>query len=252
MTDFGSLYQQYKIPSCPDARLPPREFADYDSECRVFNPAFLGITSNDPQACSFFNPTTQVTHPYFLLSHTKKRYIKFDTLIVYVHGQVEREGKFDALGSIGLSFGSSSLFSCSEQLPAELDQTTQAAELYSVIYALGYIREHIIGKIYGQPISRVYIVTESEHVVKGMSQHIINWRKDGFRNMEGKGVHVERDLFQNLDCLIKRLNEEDGVHVAFWWVEEGLNVEGRSWASKVSKNSLVKVLEVGSAAGDTI
>uniref|UniRef100_A0A093UR09 ribonuclease H n=1 Tax=Talaromyces marneffei PM1 TaxID=1077442 RepID=A0A093UR09_TALMA len=87
--------------------------------------------------------------------------------------------------------------------------TNQIAELTAGFYALrramllakrGLLTEDDEGK----QLSMVVIKSDSEYLVKGMTQWILKWKKNGFRNAKGAPV-VNAELFQKLEQAYQEL-----------------------------------------------
>lgn len=72
------------------------------------------------------------------------------------------------------------------------------------------------------------IKTDSEYVVRHMTECITKWRQNGFHNAKGAYV-VNADLFNQLDLLISQLNVQ-GVEVLFWQVGRLENAEADALA----------------------
>ena len=75
----------------------------------------------------------------------------------------------------------------------ELDTTNNKMELMAVIEGLKTI----------PPNSEVTVFTDSQYVKNGISQWIINWKRNGWKTASKKPVK-NKDLWQRLDILVKK------------------------------------------------
>lgn len=64
----------------------------------------------------------------------------------------------------------------------------------------------------------ILILTDSEYLVKGISEHIWKWKKNDFKNSKTKPM-VNGRAFGDLGCVFEEL-EDRGVPVWFWLVKE--------------------------------
>lgn len=71
-------------------------------------------------------------------------------------------------------------------------------------------------------LRRVVIKSDSDYLVKGMTDWIYRWKRNSFVNQKGAAV-VNADLFQDLDQSVEELNDL-GVEVQFWHVPRARNV----------------------------
>ena len=75
----------------------------------------------------------------------------------------------------------------------ELDTTNNKMELTAVIEGLKNV----------PPNSEVTVLTDSQYVKNGISQWIINWKRNGWKTASKKPVK-NKDLWQRLDILVKK------------------------------------------------
>ena len=75
----------------------------------------------------------------------------------------------------------------------------------------------------------VIIKADSEYIVKGMTEWIFRWSKNGFRTSKGTEV-VNASLFKEVDKHVRQLNDH-GVHVLFWHVPRARNREADALAN---------------------
>lgn len=80
----------------------------------------------------------------------------------------------------------------------EPQTTNNRMELVGVIRGLELIRNHAVA---------VEVCTDSTYVIRGITQWVWGWRKNGWKTAEGKDVaHV--DLWQTLQALVSKLKVE--------------------------------------------
>ncbi|KAI4232385.1 MAG: hypothetical protein LQ352_008339 [Teloschistes flavicans] len=117
-------------------------------------------------------------------------------LIVYTDGCCLSNGQSlqrPARGGYGVHFPQLSRdWDLSSPLPTSEKHTNQRAELLAVIRALQLIRTR------GISCRRILVSTDSEYVVKGLTEWIPNWRTNGYRTAQKKPVG-NGDLFKILD-----------------------------------------------------
>lgn len=75
----------------------------------------------------------------------------------------------------------------------------------------------------------IVIKTDSDYIVRHMTDCIVKWRQNGFKNSKGSFVS-NADLFIQIDSLIGHLNNL-GVEVLFWQVGRFENEEADALAS---------------------
>ena len=146
-----------------------------------------------------------------------------DCIIIAVDGACRGKGQLGAAGAIGVYFGEGNRHNVSEV--NREDSTNQRNELRACLRALR-VATHI--KVQGDSgleagLHQVLIKADSDYVIKGMTQWILNWRKNGFRSVKGTSV-TNQNLFQEIDTEVDDLNEL-GVQVFFWHVPRARNKE---------------------------
>lgn len=79
-----------------------------------------------------------------------------------------------------------------------------------------------------QDLEGVVIKTDSEYIVRHMTECIMKWRQNGFRNSKGTYV-ANADVFNKIDIITGHLNFQ-GVEVLFWQVGRLENAEADALA----------------------
>ncbi|GLA37379.1 hypothetical protein AnigIFM63309_004292 [Aspergillus niger] len=132
-------------------------------------------------------------------------------------------GRYGARASIGVYHGPGHGWNESARLSPELRQTNQVAELAACERALIYaciIQEHWddIAEEIETGKERLYTVvikSDSEYVVRGMTEWIYKWKANGWVNAKGFQLPIESTLSL----------EDEQVTVQFWQVPRELNQE---------------------------
>jgi ribonuclease HI len=116
--------------------------------------------------------------------------------------------------------------------------TNQVAELGAGIMGLKRAREiwesgemdeiYEDGELRKEP-RHVINKADSEYLVKGMTEWIFQWEKNGFTNVKGTEV-VNRKLFEQCQTEVKGLKER-GVMVQFWHIKRKWNREADGMAN---------------------
>ncbi len=75
----------------------------------------------------------------------------------------------------------------------EKQTTNNRMEMQAAIAALSFLTEN-------QPKEPITLYTDSEYLIKGVTQWVKNWKKKGWKTAQGKPV-LNQDLWENLDQL---------------------------------------------------
>ncbi|PWY93124.1 ribonuclease H-like protein [Aspergillus sclerotioniger CBS 115572] len=160
-------------------------------------------------------------------------------IVIAVDGACHRNGQPGARASVGVYHGFESNWNASYLLSSEENQTNQVAELVACETALIDARlMHEYGEKYGiedRKLSIVVIKSDSEYVVRGMTEWIEKWKTNGWLNAKGQPV-ANREYFFRIDGIVESL-EKKYVSVKFWHVPRELNKE----ADKLAKAALCEV-----------
>jgi ribonuclease HI len=95
--------------------------------------------------------------------------------------------------------------------------TSNRAELRAVIAALRFRSWD------KEEFDRLVIATDSDYVVKGITNWVKAWRRKGWKTRSGTPVK-NKDLWQCLLGEIERA-DENGLRVKFWWIPREWNIE---------------------------
>lgn len=154
-------------------------------------------------------------------------------LVVETHGACRGNGQRNPSPmAIGVHFGQG-YGQISQLLPKSKyrKRTNQKAALLATIRALKEVLnmadpgDFPMGKIESTTVK-----TNSQYVVKGITEYIHNWHQNGFLNARGRHV-VNQHYFRMLEALVVDLNQRDIV-VLFWHVPLEYNSMAHSFANR--------------------
>jgi ribonuclease HI len=135
-------------------------------------------------------------HCHNLPAHT-------DCVVIAVDDACRHNGTSRAEAAIGIYSGKDSSYNRS--IPLNIDQpTNQVAELTAGLFSLKtamVIAESSLPPAEDgekQKLCMVVIKSDSEYLVKGMTEWILKWKENGYRNVKGRSV-VNSALFQELE-----------------------------------------------------
>lgn len=125
--------------------------------------------------------------------------------------------------------------------PNHLKRTSQRIELLAAIEGLERLRlvEPATEEPKGEHSKESntspewVIATDSEYVVKGITEWLPAWRRRGWRTSNGQ-VPGNLDLFQKLDAIVGEA-EREGINVGFWHIGREFNTLADSLAKRGAK-----------------
>ena len=129
--------------------------------------------------------------------------------------------------SVGVWFASGSPHNTYEVQTVEVKSQHRTA-LLAAVCAIDHLKDCLPQLEHHQPINRVILQTDSNRVVRGITQDVYEWEKN---NWQGSTSHpiVNRDLWQSLVSKVRTL-EELGVQILFWHVHFDLIRDATNWA----------------------
>lgn len=127
--------------------------------------------------------------------------------------------------AIGVYFSRNSHFNLGECVE-DPNKCVERAQLHACLRALQVTLDLKMNAF--QDLEGVVIKTDSQYVVRHMTECITKWRENGFRNSKGTYV-TNADLFNQIDILTGHLNVQ-GVEVLFWQVGRFENAEADALA----------------------
>lgn len=139
--------------------------------------------------------------------------------IVFTDGACINNGRPEAQAGVGVACGSTNECQLSKPITDMDDnfprRSSQRAELYAAILGVEFLYDTHPEELRGEPKDWV-IATDSEYVVKGITEWLPIWRKNGWRT--SKGVEpANLDLFLALDRVLT-IYEAKNVTIEFWHI----------------------------------
>ncbi|XP_077009178.1 ribonuclease H1-like [Tamandua tetradactyla] len=111
-----------------------------------------------------------------------------DQIDVYIDGSCKNNGRDGAEAGIGVHWGRGHPLNACERVSGR--QTNQTAELQAAYKAIKQARS--------QNMNELTIGTDSQFVIKGMTEWIGNWKDNGWKTASGRDV-VNKAEFQKID-----------------------------------------------------
>ena len=112
-----------------------------------------------------------------------------DIPCISIDGSCRRNGTENAVAGFGIYWGEKHPDNISEEITSSESQTNQVAELTAAVRAVNQVQEK------GFP--RVCIQTDSMYVIKGITNWIDNWIKNGWKTSQGTDVK-HKELWKEL------------------------------------------------------
>ncbi|RDK40245.1 ribonuclease H-like protein [Aspergillus phoenicis ATCC 13157] len=197
----------------PD-ELYPKHFTLSDVEVPAHNMVFL--------AC----PDSERKCP-----HCKCHTRHLGCIVIAIDGACRNNGRYGARASTGVYHGHDHPLNGSSSLSLNLKQTSQVAELAACERALlgAYVMQKCwdgLSEMTGDGEERLHTVvikSDSEYVVRGMTEWIFKWKANGWNTAKGLPV-ANQGHFKKIDSLVASLENEQ-VTVQFWQVPREFNQE---------------------------
>ena len=134
-------------------------------------------------------------------------------MLMYIDGACSNNGTPQARAGYGVKWSARN--NLSHRLEGNGPETSNRAELRAAIVALGL-------RVWnGEGFDKVILACDSEYVVKGISEWVSKWKRNGWRTAQRTPVE-NRDLWEDL---LTALREQDGrgVLVQFWLIPREVN-----------------------------
>ncbi|RDW86070.1 uncharacterized protein DSM5745_02712 [Aspergillus mulundensis] len=155
--------------------------------------------------------------------HCKRHPAHTSCIVIAIDGACQNNGSTQgtARAAFAAYFGKGNELNTARLVGADQRQTSQVAELAGAIEALRIVaglpeEQKPDGKLY-----TVTLKSDSAYVVQGVTEYLAKWKRNGWRNAQGKAV-ANIKLWKELEGLVERV-EENGVGVWFWLVPRELN-----------------------------
>jgi ribonuclease HI len=156
-----------------------------------------------------------------------------DCIVIAVDGACWNNGTAGARAAAGVFVGDESEYNDSFVLKVT-NPTNQVAELRAGIRGLEQALVIQSNGINGSDLQQVVIKADSEYLVKGMTEWVFKWKKNGYRTSRGTPV-TNAPLFKRLEELVIKLNGLN-VEVLFWQVPRDRNKQADTWANMALHN----------------
>jgi ribonuclease HI len=151
-----------------------------------------------------------------------------DCLVIAIDGACPNNGNDEARSAIGVFHGYDSAFNISYTLDSFDRHTNQIAELEACSRALSdAIIIQAEWDMADDRLSAIVIKSDSEYVVRGLTEWLPKWKKNGWKNAKGSPV-ANSTHFQRIERLIEQLEQD--ISVKSWMVPREQNVMADSLA----------------------
>ncbi|WEW57670.1 ribonuclease H [Emydomyces testavorans] len=158
-----------------------------------------------------------------------------DCIVIAVDGACWNNGGPNASAAIGVFVGPGNKHNISRTVDFDVP-TNQKAELTAglngLITALNLRKE---SRNADNRVSIVVIKSDSEYLVKAMTEWILKWKRNGYTNCKGRPV-ANKSIFLAIEEEFCAL-EQRGVEVLFWHVPREYNAEADELASRALQNA---------------
>lgn len=148
-------------------------------------------------------------------------------IVVFTDGSTINNGSKNAKGGVGVFFADNDSRNISKSIVNSNGNgkvTNNICELIGVILAIEKIveTEPTMSKL------RIVVMTDSEYIVKSVLKYSINWRKNGYKNKQGKPIKnivlmkkvielVEKYNVKLHHCLAHRTEPKDPYKRKIWY-----------------------------------
>ncbi len=152
------------------------------------------------------------------------------TMVVHIDGACRRNGRPDAEAAYGVWFGPGSQYNKSGRLAPNIPQTSTRAEIEALAEALDTIQAITADDF---TLSHIKIVTDSEYLVKAMTEYMEAWIENGGHNSRGRQVAYWsrlKGLHETLDYM--EYSDDGGRECEFWLVPREENQEADRLANE--------------------
>ncbi|RHZ60238.1 uncharacterized protein CDV56_108797 [Aspergillus thermomutatus] len=166
--------------------------------------------------------------------HCKVHVSHSDCIVVAIDGACSNNGKNGARSSYGVCWGYDNVLNTATAIEGD-HHTNQVAELRACLRALHDVlvvkslREDNEGGV----LNTVVIKSDSEYLVRGVTEWLPKWKENGWKNSRGLDV-VNREQFRAIELFTEFL-EERQIIVKFWHVPRENNREADALAKGVLK-----------------
>lgn len=155
-----------------------------------------------------------------------------DCIVIAIDGACSNNGTDEARSVIGVYHGYNNDFNISYTLDRLDRHTNQIAELEACARALSdAIIIQAEWEMADDCLKAIVIKSDSEYVVRGLTEWLPKWKKNGWKNAKGSPV-ANSTYFQRIERLIEQLEQD--ISVKFWMVPR----ERNRMADSLAKSAL--------------
>ncbi|KAF8457333.1 ribonuclease H-like domain-containing protein [Kalaharituber pfeilii] len=187
---------------------PPRTFIPH------FDSAWRGPF--DPATLIYYDQNAQVSRIFYSTPQRSLHLIRGNKLAIVIDGSCHTNGTSRARASWGVYFGPCSRYNLMGLVSDAFAQTIHVAELSAAFQALLLV--HNILQQGNTPITEIILLTNSDYLIKSMSEWVYGWVRNGWVGENGEPV-ANRGLFESLHNWIDNIVREYGKPVRFWKVD---------------------------------
>ncbi|EAW07832.1 putative ribonuclease H1 [Aspergillus clavatus NRRL 1] len=178
-----------------------------------------GMASTDIEVS--MDPWVHLASPQPRAAFTRYPAYYAKSIVVAVDGACLYNGRAQARASLGVYWGANNYFNTGIVLDPTDRQTNQVAELQACLEALGNLDDVSCAHPAGDRLSTVVIKSDSEYMVRGITEWFPSWRNQRWRNYRGMPV-TNLEYFRMIDEYIEDW-EAQGLSVKFWLVPRSMN-----------------------------
>lgn len=102
-----------------------------------------------------------------------------DCIVIAVDGACKGNGLIEARAAAGVYVGKDSIYNKST-IVTESEATNQVAELTAGILGLSQAIEIQAHRVEGEPLYQVVIKSDSEYLVKGITERMFKWERNSY------------------------------------------------------------------------
>ncbi|GFF84123.1 ribonuclease H1 [Aspergillus udagawae] len=168
--------------------------------------------------------------------HCKVHVSHSDHVVVAVDGACSKNGKDGARSSYGVFWGHNNLLNTAVPVEGENHHTNQVAELRACMRALlDVVHVKSLFEDQGGALSAVVIKSDSEYLVRGVTEWLPKWKRNGWKNSRGLDV-ANWEHFKAIELLTEDL-ERQKIIVKFWHVPRRNNRDADAMAKAVLRGA---------------
>ncbi|GAQ10922.1 ribonuclease H1 [Aspergillus lentulus] len=159
-----------------------------------------------------------------------------DHIVVAVDGACSKKGKDGARSSYGVFWGHNSVLNTAVPVEGEGHHTNQVAELRACMRALlDVVHVKSLFENQGITLSAVVIKSDSEYLVRGVTEWLPKWKRNGWKNSRGLDV-ANWEHFKAIERLTEDL-ERQKLTIKFWHVPRRNNRDADAMAKAVLRGA---------------